>query len=181
MNIFVAVDNLATLAKGDTLNALVIAAQTPREAADHIRRELTYILRQDPSVDVPTVSNLTEFGKLVTAGTWVEATRVLTQAGAFAKMTPISATNEHFFVATMGMGVTPGFYSVTANTADSLTLSESLSSAGVDLTTGDIAGYFFAILPASSVDNLLAIKSMRYANALCPGLLYHLKVRGTTA
>ena len=180
MNIFVAVDNLATLAKGDMLNGLVIAAQTPREAAEHIRRELTYILRQDPSVD-PDFANLTTFGKPVTAGTWVEATRVLTQAGAFAKMTPISATNEHFFVATGGTGVTPGIYSVTANTADSLTLSKSLSSAGVDLAAGNIAGYFFAILPASSVDNLLAIKSMRYANALCPGLLYHLKVRGTTA
>ena len=180
MNIFVAVDNLTTLAKGDTLNGLVIAAQTPGEAADHIRRELTYILRQDPSVDVPDFLNLTAFGKPVITGTWVEATRVLTQAGAFAKMTPISATNEHFFVATGGTGVTPGIYSVTANTADSLTLSKSLSSAGVDLAAGDIAGYFFAILPASSVDNLLAIKSMRYANALCPGLLYHLQVFGST-
>ncbi len=176
MNIFVAVDNLSVLVAGDTLNGLVIAAQNPREAAEHIRRELTNILRASPAV-APDYSNLdTAFGKPVLTGTWTEATLRLTQANAFAKLTPISATNYHYFVATGGTGVTPDIYTVTANTANTLTLGTSLSSAGVDLLAGDITGYFFAILPASSVNNLLAIKNMRYANALCPGLLYHLQV-----
>jgi hypothetical protein len=175
MNIFVAVDNLSVLVANDTLNGLVIAAQSPREAAEHIRREITNILRASPAVD-PTVPNLTAFGKPVSTGTWTEATLLLTQANAFAKLTPISATNYHYFVATGGTGVTPDIYTVTANTANTLTLGTSLSSAGVDLLDGDITGYFFALLPASSVNNLLAIPKRHFADGLDSGLLYHLQV-----
>lgn len=68
--------------------------------------------------------------------TWTEATKTLTQAGAFADY---SYTAGDVIVIESGTGAAPGVYPIASRTSDdAIVLTESLSSAGADLATGDI-------------------------------------------
>ncbi len=72
----------------------------------------------------------------LTAATWTEATLTLTQVGAFAGY---SHTAGDVIVIESGTGVNAGAYAVAGKTSDdSITLTESLSTAGIDLNAGDI-------------------------------------------
>lgn len=76
--------------------------------------------------------------------TWTEATRTLTQVGAFASY---SFTAGDKIAITGGTGVTPGCYLITARTDDdAIVLGESISTAGIDLATGDITSAYAGMI-----------------------------------
>lgn len=72
----------------------------------------------------------------LSAGTWTEATKTLTEAGAF---TDYTFTAGDRILITGGTGVTVGEYEVSSRTdANNIVLATSCSTAGADLGTGDI-------------------------------------------
>lgn len=74
------------------------------------------------------------------AAAWTEATKTLTQVGAFAgyAFTPGDKLSVE-----SGTGAIPGVYLIASRTGDdAIVLSESLSTAGVDLATGDITSAY---------------------------------------
>jgi hypothetical protein len=72
--------------------------------------------------------------------TWTEATKTLTQAGAFASYTYAAGD---MIVIESGTGATPGVYPIASRVSDdAVTLTASLSSAGADLATGDIVSAY---------------------------------------
>ncbi|MCC6679867.1 MAG: hypothetical protein IT445_03095 [Phycisphaeraceae bacterium] len=78
--------------------------------------------------------------------TWTETTKTLTQTGAFAGYT-FAAGDA--IVITGGTGVSAGMYGVASKTsADAIVLSESISTAGVNLTTGDITSAYLSMIDA---------------------------------
>lgn len=99
----------------------------------------------------------------VTAGTWVESTKTLTQTGAF---TNLLLTNGPAMVLVKdGTGAYTGEYQVASKTsANAIVLTTSLSTANVDLSTADIeADLFFldfrGLLSGESID---AVASRRF-------------------
>ena len=83
--------------------------------------------------------DLDSAGIVIANGTWTEATKTLTSAGAWTNYT-FSAGDT--FVATGGTNVTTGIFVVASKVdSDSITLTTSLSAIAADLGTGDIAGH----------------------------------------
>lgn len=72
-----------------------------------------------------------------TDGTWTEATKTLTSTGAFTSYSFLAGDQIRI---TGGTGVTTGVYTVSSRTSnDAIVLTTSLSTASVNLATGDIA------------------------------------------
>ncbi len=76
-------------------------------------------------------------GFVFTTATWVESTKTLTKTGAFTNYT--WTAGDRIYI-TGGTGVTVGFYEIASKTSNNaIVLSTSLSTANIDLATGNIA------------------------------------------
>lgn len=94
----------------------------------------------------------------VTAATWTESTKTLTQTGAFTNL--LLTNGPAMVLITDGTGATIGEYQVASKTSnDAIVLTTSISTANANLTTGDITAvmYFLdfrGLLANESIDSV---------------------------
>jgi hypothetical protein len=130
----------AAVANGDVLALNADYAIGSSQLASLVRINADWYRRQPRCIRVTTTAGLADPARIKVAlatATWTEATKTLTQVGAFANyaFTPGDKSSIE-----SGTGAAVGVYLVASRTSDdAIVLGESLSAAGVDLATGDIA------------------------------------------
>lgn len=96
--------------------------------------------------------------------TWTEATKTLTEAGAFADY--VYAAGDTLVIES-GTGATPGVYAIASRTDDdSIVLTESLSITGADLATGDIVSVY-------ATDGMTEVPADLQAGVIAQAMLKH--------
>lgn len=125
--------NAVTHALGGTPASGVTTANMVNDAMKHLASMRSWNWLRDGEVRLSVTGPLS-----LDDGTWTESSKTLTSTGAF---TSYTFANGDTIEITDGTGVTTGTYSIASRTdADNIVLNQSISTAGTDLATGDIAG-----------------------------------------